>query len=65
MTDVGAIHWQEVHRCFKDATAWVKVVAKAAPDDKEDLVDKQMMWIEEFGKAVVSRKCGRHISSAN
>jgi len=65
MTDVGAIHRQEVRCRFKDATAQVEAVAKAVLDDKEDLFKEQTMWIEEFEKAVVNRKCGGCDSGAN
>ena len=61
MTDVSAIHRQEVHRRFKDATTQVEAV----PDNKEDLFEEQTMWIEEFEKVVVSRKCGGCDSGAN
>jgi len=65
MTNVSAIHRQEVRHHFKDATAQVEAVAKAVPNDKEDLFEEQMMWIEEFKRAVVSRKCGGCDSSSN
>ena len=54
MADAGANHRAAVRRRFKDATDRLEVLEKTMPDDKDELREDQVLWMDEFGRAMVS-----------
>ena len=42
-------------RSFCQATKWLDGLARSVPDDKDELAEDQEIWVEAFGKAMISR----------
>ena len=54
MTNAGSILHLNAWRSFRQATKWLNRLARSVPDDKDDLAEDQEIWMEAFGKAMVS-----------
>ena len=54
MTDAGSLLRLNAWRSFRQATEWLDGLARLVPDDKDDLAEDQEIWVEAFGKAMVS-----------
>ena len=54
MADAGSNHRAAVRRRFKDVTDRLEVLEKTMPEDKDELREEQVMWMGEFGRAMVS-----------
>ena len=54
MTDAGSILCLNAQHSFRQATEWLDGLARSVPDDKDDLAEDQEIWVEAFGKAMVS-----------
>ena len=54
MTDTGSLLHLDTRRSFRQATEWLDGLARSVPDDKDDLAEDQEIWVEAFGKAMVS-----------
>ena len=54
MTDTGSILRLNARRSFCQATERLDGLARSVPNDKDDLAEDQEIWVEAFGKAMVS-----------
>ena len=54
MTDAGSLLRLNARRSFRQATEQLNGVARSVPDDKDNLAEDQEIWVEAFGKAMVS-----------
>ena len=54
MTDVGSLLCLNAQCSFRQATEQLDRLARSVPDDKDDLAEDQEIWVEAFGKAMVS-----------
>ena len=54
MTDAGSLLRRVSRRSFRQATEQLDGLARLVPDDKDDLAEDQEIWVEAFGKAMVS-----------
>ena len=54
MTDVGSLLRLNAWRSFRQATKQLDGLARLVPDDKDKLAKDQEIWVEAFGKAMVS-----------
>ena len=54
MTDAGSILRLNAQRSFPQAAERLDGLARSVPDDKDDLAEDQEIWVEAFGKAMVS-----------
>ena len=54
MTDASSLLHLNAQRSFHQATEWLDRLARSVPDDKDELAEDQEIWVEAFGKAMVS-----------
>ena len=54
MTNAGSILCLNARRSFRQATERLDGLARLVPNDKDDLAKDQEIWVEAFGKAMVS-----------
>ena len=54
MTDASFLLRLNARRGFRQATEQLDGLARSVPDDKDDLAEDQEIWVEAFGKAMVS-----------
>ena len=54
MTDAGSLLPLDTRHSLRQATEWLDGLARSVPDDKDDLAEDQEIWVEAFGKAMVS-----------
>ena len=54
MTDAGSLLRLDTWRSFRQATEQLNGLARSVPNDKDDLAEDQEIWVEAFGKAMVS-----------
>ena len=54
MTDASSILCLNARCSFHQATEQLKGLARSVPDNKDKLVEDQEIWMEAFGKAMVS-----------
>ena len=54
MTNAGSILHLNARHSFHQATERLDGLARSVPDDKDDLAKDQEIWVEVFGKAMVS-----------
>ena len=54
MTGAGSLLRLNTRRSFRQATERLDRLARSVPDDKDDLAEDQEIWVEAFGKAMVS-----------
>ena len=54
MTNAGSLLCLNTWRSFCQATEQLDGLARSVPDDKDDLAKDQEIWVEAFGKAMVS-----------
>ena len=54
MTDAGSLLRLNTRRSFRQATERLDGLARSVPDDKDNLAEDQEIWVEAFGKAMVS-----------
>ena len=54
MTDAGSLLRLNAQHSFRQATERLDGLARSVPDDKDDLAEDQEIWVEAFGKAMVS-----------
>ena len=54
MTDAGSLLHLNAQRSFCQATEQLDGLARLVPDDKDKLAEDQEIWVEAFGKAMVS-----------
>ena len=53
-TDDGSILCLNAQCSFHQATEQLKGLARLVPDNKDELVEDQEIWVDTFGKAMVS-----------
>ena len=54
MTDAGSLLHLNAWHSFHQATERLDRLARLVPDDKDELAKDQEIWVEAFGKAMVS-----------
>ena len=54
MTDAGSLLRLNARHSFRQATERLDRLTRLVPDDKDDLAEDQEIWVEAFGKAMVS-----------
>ena len=54
MTNAGSLLRLNAWCSFRQATKRLDGLARSVPDDKDDLTEAQEIWVEAFGKAMVS-----------
>ena len=54
MTDAGSLLHLNTWRSFLQATKQLDGLTRSVPDDEDDLAKDQEIWVEAFGKAMVS-----------
>ena len=54
MTDAGSLLHLNARRSFHQAAEQLDGLARLVPDNKDDLAEDQEIWVEAFGKAMVS-----------
>ena len=54
MTDTGSLLHLNTRHSFRQATEWLDRLARLVPDDKDELAEDQEIWVEAFGRAMVS-----------
>ena len=54
MTDTSSLLRLNTQRSFHQATERLDGLARSVPDDKDNLAEDQEIWVEAFGKAMVS-----------
>ena len=54
MTNASSILCLNTWHSFRQATEWLNGLTRSVPDDKDDLAEDQEIWVEAFGKAMVS-----------
>ena len=54
MTDAGSLLHLNTRHSFRRATERLDGLARSVPDDKDELAEDQEIWVEVFGKAMVS-----------
>ena len=54
MTNAGSILGLNTQCSFCQATERLKGLARSVPDNKDELAEDQEIWVEAFGKAMVS-----------
>ena len=54
MTDAGSLLRLNAQHSFRQATEWLDGLARSVPNDKDNLAEDQEIWVEAFGKAMVS-----------
>ena len=55
MTDAGSLLHLNAQRSFCQATKWLDGLIRSVLDDKDELAEDQEIWVEAFGKAMVSQ----------
>ena len=55
MTDVGSLLRLNARRSFRQATERLDGLARSVPDDKDKRAEDQEIWVQAFGKAMVSQ----------
>ena len=55
MTDAGSLLHLNARRSFCQATEQLDGLARLVPDDKDELAEDQEIWVQAFGKAMVSQ----------
>ena len=55
MTDVGSLLHLNARCSFCQATERLDGLTRSVPDDKDELAKDQEIWVQEFGKAMVSQ----------
>ena len=55
MTDAGSLLYLNAQRNVCQATEQLDGLARSVPDDKDKLAEDQEIWVEVFGKAMVSQ----------
>ena len=55
MTDAGSLLCLNARCSFRQATEWLDGLARSVPDDKNKLAEDQEIWVQAFGKAMVSQ----------
>ena len=55
MTDTGSLLCLNARRSFRQATKWLDRLARSVPNNKDELAEDQEIWVEAFGKAMVSQ----------
>ena len=54
MTNAGSLLRLNARRSFRQATGQLDRLARSVPDDKDELAKNQEIWVEVFGRAMVS-----------
>ena len=54
MTNAGSILCLNARCSFRQATEWLEGLTRSVSDDKNKLTKDQEIWLEVFGKAMVS-----------
>ena len=54
MTDAGSLLRLNARHSFHQATEQLNGLARSVPDDKDKLAEDQEIWVEAFGRAMVS-----------
>ena len=54
MTDTGSLLHLNARHSFHQATEQLNGLARSVPDDKDELAEDQEIWVEAFGRAMVS-----------
>ena len=54
MTDAGSLLRLNARRSFRQATERLDRLARSVPNNKDNLAEDQEIWVEAFGKAMVS-----------
>ena len=54
MTDAGSLLRLNARHSFRQATERLDRLTRLVPDDKDDLAEDQEIWVEAFGRAMVS-----------
>ena len=54
MTDTGSLLHLNARHSFHQATERLNGLARSVPDDKDELAEDQEIWVEVFGRAMVS-----------
>ena len=54
MTDAGSLLHLNAWRSFHQATERLDGLTRSVPDGKDNLAEDQEIWVEAFGKAMVS-----------
>ena len=55
MTDAGSLLHLNARHSFRQATKQLEGLARSVPDDKDKLAEDQEIWVEAFGKALISQ----------
>ena len=55
MTNAGSLLCLNAWRSFRQATERLDGLARLVPDDKDELAEDQEIWVQAFGKAMVSQ----------
>ena len=55
MTDTGSLLCLNAQRSFHQATEQLDGLARSVPDNKDELAEVQEIWVQAFGKAMVSQ----------
>ena len=63
MTDAGSLLHLNTRCSFRQATERLDGLARSVPDDKDELAEDQEIWVEAFGKAMVSHLLFDHSHS--
>ena len=54
MTNAGSLLRLNAQHSFRQATEQLDGLARSVPNDKDNLAEDQEIWVEAFGKAMVS-----------
>ena len=54
MTDAGSLLHLNARHSFRQATERLEGLARSVPDDNDELAEDQEIWVEAFGRAMVS-----------
>ena len=54
MTDASSLLCLNAQCSFRQATKHLNGLTRSVPDNKDDLAEDQEIWVEAFGKAMVS-----------
>ena len=55
MTNAGSLLHLNARRSFRQATERLEGLTRSVPDNKDEPAEHQEIWMEVFGKAIVSR----------
>ena len=55
MTDAGSLLHLNARRSFCQATEQLDGLTRSVPDNKDELAKDQEIWVQAFGKAMVSQ----------